>query len=44
VESSGWVAARGLIAALAEEAADYADDDSESYGEPVGFSDLDHFA
>jgi hypothetical protein len=41
IEDSSWVAARALIAELAEEAADYADDVSETYGEPVRFSDLD---
>lgn len=50
IEDSGWVAARALIADLAEEAADYADDGddsneaSESYGEIVRFTDLDRFA
>lgn len=44
IEESGWVAARQLMQDLAEEAKDYADaadDDGESYGEPVRFSDLD---
>ncbi len=48
IEGSGWVNARQLIADLAEEVADYADDGddskeaSESYGAIVRFTDLDY--
>jgi len=48
IKQSGWVAARQLMQDLAEEINDYADEASDEFGEimgePVKFSDLDHFA
>ena len=42
IEDSGFVASRALMADLSNEASDMSDADSESYGEIVRFSDLDH--